>query len=284
MPQHVIDLLITKSRTETLQRPQYLRHDNFHFRCSDRSTITSFADDDNHLLLYPFVDEGAPVPANDENPTNGPADPIHDAVRLDTDDDDASSGDEDDNARSVAGHDDDSVAYNTDDDDSNTDDDGSSGDDDDEDDTNNLSHDDTDDNDNSEDDDDDEDGTNNLPETAEERGELECGELLITNDDNDEPNLLETEERGELLIDDAPLNSLEAVINRTNPITVLNRDPSVKNTINPEVTTSNILPSAPGHRPSTRTYSMRQPIVPSYAKGGFNLAIACTQMTAKEGD
>jgi hypothetical protein len=61
IPDHVIDLLRTKALAERRAGPAYLANDYFHFRRSDRSTVTRLSDHDDHLLLYPFVDEGADV-------------------------------------------------------------------------------------------------------------------------------------------------------------------------------------------------------------------------------
>jgi hypothetical protein len=83
----------------------------------------------------------------------------------------------------------------------------------------------------------------------------------------------------ELLDDEVPADSLQAVIKRSIPS---QRDSSAKNDINPEVSIANIIPTNPDNRPSTQRYSMRSMVTPHFAKG-FNMAIACTQMTAKEG-
>jgi hypothetical protein len=51
---------------------QYLQHDYFHFRRSDRSTIADFSAHDSHPLLYPFVDEGAEDSVTDIKIVNTP--------------------------------------------------------------------------------------------------------------------------------------------------------------------------------------------------------------------
>jgi len=100
-------------------------------------------------------------------------------------------------------------------------------------------------------------------------------------DHNTEDGDIETPDGALLNNPEPPLNSLEAVINRTSPTS--QRNSHAKDSIQPEVTLDNVLPNLPDDRPSTQRYAMRKQVTPSYINKGLNLAIACTQMTAKEG-
>jgi hypothetical protein len=257
MPSHIVELLNSKAIEEASSRAQYIRNDHFHFRRLDRSTITSLDDDDHHLLFYPFVDEGARavIPLNDDiGDHNANDDPVsdHDVndsdVDLTTDDD--NDCDDNDHTTDDTPNDDASDLHAAEPHDDELDDDTP--------DDNAPDHDEPDDDD------------DNAP--------------AITDSQPDPPSDPERPAHDipsdELLhyLDNTPADSLQAVIRRTMP----QRDPHAKNSVLPDISPANILPPDPDMRPSTQRYSMRRQVAPRFEKG-FNMAIACTQMTAREG-
>jgi hypothetical protein len=266
MPAHVIDLLQTKALDERRTGPNYLAADYFHFRRADRSTITRLSDPDDHLLLYPFVDEGAAV-TDDENPTPQPADSgadqgadLHHYQSLtedeDQDDTDLSAVDDasmnDSNAHDAA-----AVDY-----------------------------------------DDEDEGDDACAPVNADVDEENDDDAPAHDDVSDDADSLSTNTTlplaDELLSpDDTPSDSLRATIQRVLP--TCQRDAHAKDNIHADVTEENIIPMSSDERPSTSRYNMRPKVPPRYniddgltysdgiALTGISFGFACTQMTAKEG-
>lgn len=225
--------------------------------------------DDNHLLLQPFVDEGATttpiIPPQNDDVTSTVANTsiADDAMSIDTassnNDDHASDtdsyADPNDNADET-----DDPDENTSNNDSNVDaegeDDDAEGEPDDEEDNTGLSS-----------------GDNAGPDTDDDLTSVSHGHVELLHD--------------AIYPDDTPPDSLQAVIHRTSPTYASSigsqRDAFAKNSINPEVTDANILSISPEeHHPGTQRYHMRSSVPPRFQQG-FNIAITCTQITAKEG-